>query len=58
MIPSVVLEGRLMLSDENTYFEQIFPNSGNQKAPGRNNERENPDDAGLCLGIQALLTLA
>jgi hypothetical protein len=58
MIPSIMLEGRLMLSNENTYFDQILPSSGNQKVPDRNNGMKNPDYAGLCLGIQVLLTLA
>ena len=57
MIPSVILEGRLMLSDENNYFDKMFQDNA-QANSGRNGENETPDDAGLCAGVQALLTLA
>jgi len=57
MIPSVILEGRLMLSDENNYFDKMFQDNV-QANSGRNGENETPDDAGLCAGVQALLTLA
>jgi len=54
MIPSVILEGRLMLSDENKYFDKIFRDNFAQLS----NEEQRPDDAGLCAGVQALITLA
>ncbi len=57
MIPSVILEGRLMLSNEDNYFEEMF--QGNARTMlGRENETEQADDPGLSAGVQALLTLA
>ncbi len=58
MIPSVILEGRLMLSNENNYFDTMFQNDIAQAVPGRTDEKQQADDAGLCSGVKALLTLA
>ena len=53
MIPSVVLDGRLMLSGEIDYCKDYFPVCSKEL----NNENEMPDDRGLVLGYQALLAL-
>lgn len=58
MIPSVILEGRLMLSNENNYLDTMFRNDIAQAAPGRTDEKQQADDAGLCSGVQVLLTIA
>ena len=58
MIPSVILEGRLMLSNEHNYLDTMFRNDIAEAMPGRNDENATGDDAGLCSGVQALLTLA
>ena len=49
MIPSVVLEGRLMISQEMDYCEDYFPEE--------NGGSETQDDTGLIVGYQALLVL-
>jgi len=58
MIPSVILEGRLTLSNENNYLDTMFENDVAQAMPGRTDEKRQADDAGLCSGVKALLTLA
>lgn len=58
MIPSVILEGRLMLSNEDNYLDAMFRNEVTQAKSGRTDERQQTDDAGLCSGVQALITLA
>ena len=57
MIPSVILEGRLMLSNENNYFDKMFQDNAPANSV-RNSENGTPDDSGLCKGVRALLTLA
>ena len=49
MIPSVILEGRLMMSQEMDYCEDYFPE--------KNDECESQNDMGLTLGYRALLVL-
>lgn len=58
MIPSVILEGRLMLSNENNYLDMIFQDGSVQALRSPDDEKPQVDDAGLCAGVQALLTLA
>ncbi len=52
MIPSIILEGRLMISREIDCCDDYFPVFGNL-----DNKDELQDDTGLIVGYQALLTL-
>ena len=58
MIPSVILEGRLILADEANYLAEMFPGNGVQAMPRRDDEKGQADDGGFCAGVQALITLA
>lgn len=53
MIPSIILEGRLMISQEIDYCEDYFPTYGNLE----NDENGTQDSVGLTIGYQALLVL-
>ncbi len=58
MMPSVILKGRVMLSNENNYFDKMFEDSSAQGILGGTDGETQADDAGLYAGFQALLTLA
>lgn len=53
MIPSIILEGRLMMSQEMDYCEDYFPVCRSLES----DENEAQDDTGLIVGYQALLIL-
>jgi hypothetical protein len=58
MIPTVILEGRLMLSNEDNYLDAMFRNDTAQDMAGSTDDEQQADHTGLCSGFQMLLTLA
>jgi len=55
MIPSVILEWRLTLSNEDNYLDKMF---NDDAVSGHSDDDMQADDVGLHTGVQALLTLA